>query len=307
LKYYVGITDYDWYRLLSAQKPDEVNFWRPGSQTSFKAIEVGAPFLFKLHSPRNYIVGGGFFVRYSVLPVSLAWQAFGAKNGATSHEELKERLYKYRDTNETNPSIGCVILTEPFFFDEPDWIPIPDDWKQNIVSGKTYDTETPVGMRLWTEVEARVGVGGAPTVVGEGEAFREKELYGTAYLTRARLGQGTFRVLVTDAYQRRCAITGEKTLVVLEAAHIKPVSRSGPNRIDNGLLLRSDLHTLFDSGYVTVSNDYRVEVSRRIKEEFENGKYYYSLNGNSLSVLPKGDFERPAREFIDWHNQNVYK
>lgn len=307
MKYYVGITDYDWYQRLSAQKPDEVNFWRPGSQPSFKAIDVGAPFLFKLHSPRNYIVGGGFFVRYSVLPVFLAWQAFGEKNGAASHDEFLKRLYKYRDTNEINPSVGCVILTEPFFFDESDWIPIPDDWKQNIVSGKTYDTSTPIGQRLWEDVETHLAGREAPAVPGDKDVVREKELYGAAYLTKARLGQGTFRVLVTDAYQRRCAITGEKTLPVLEAAHIKPVSKSGPNRIDNGLLLRSDLHTLFDNGYVTVSSDYRVEVSRRIKEEFENGKDYYSLNGNQLSVLPQGDVDRPAREFIDWHNQNVYK
>jgi putative restriction endonuclease len=82
---------------------------------------------------------------------------------------------------------------------------------------------------------------------------------------RPRLGQGAFRVLVTDAYQRRCAVTGERTLPVLESAHIKPYARSGPHSNNNGLLLRSDLHKLFDLGYITVTGDMRIEVSKRIK------------------------------------------
>ena len=60
----VAITDNDWYHFLAARRPDEVNFWRPGGQ-SFGAIPRGAPFLFKLHAPYHYIVGGGYFVNAS--------------------------------------------------------------------------------------------------------------------------------------------------------------------------------------------------------------------------------------------------
>lgn len=56
------------------------------------------------------------------------------------------------------------------------------------------------------------------------------------------LGQGGFQILVTDAYTRRCTITGERTLPALEAHHIRPFSEEGPHRTDNGLLLRSDWH-----------------------------------------------------------------
>lgn len=73
-------------------------------------------------------------------------------------------------------------------------------------------------------------------------------MFGEPILIRPRLGQGSFRVLVTETYERRCAVTGEKVLPVLEAAHIHPVAADGVHRIDNGLLLRSDLHTLFDKG-----------------------------------------------------------
>ncbi len=110
-------------------------------------------------------------------------------------------------------------------------------------------------------------------------------------------------MLVTDAYNRRCAMTGEKTLPVLEAAHIRQYSDGGPHRTSNGLLLRSDLHTLFDKGYMTVTPDYRIEVSPRIREEFDNGRDYYALHGRPLVTLPDNPTARPSKEFLDWHNE----
>jgi putative restriction endonuclease len=78
-------------------------------------------------------------------------------------------------------------------------------------------------------------------------------------------------VVVTDAYRRRCAITDESTLPVLEAAHIRPFAKSGVNEVSNGILLRSDFHKLFDAGLVTVTPELRVEVSAQIKEQWFNG------------------------------------
>ena len=131
--------------------------------------------------------------------------------------------------------------------------------------------------------------------------------YGNSILKKVRIGQGAFRVLVTDAYTRKCSISGEKTLPVLEAAHIKPYALEGPHSIPNGLLLSSDIHKLFDTGYLTVTGNLKVEVSKRIKEEFENGKEYYQFHGKELLCLPKNERERPMIEFIQWHNENVYK
>ncbi len=314
MKYYVAVTDNQWYRFLAAQPLDEVNFWRPGGTVAFRAIEPGAPFLFKLHSPLNYIAGGGFFVSHSALPLSLAWQPFGAKNGAGIFEEFRSLILRARQRHrtdssgvETDPWIGCTVLTEPFFFQESDWISVPRDWSPNIVSGKTYDSETVVGRELWESVSGRLvryadDAGHGPTEV----ILEAGERYGSEYLARARLGQGAFRVLVTDAYQRRCAITAERTLPVLEAAHIKPFAESGPHRVNNGLLLRSDLHILFDRGYVTIDRQLRVEVSRRIREEFENGRDYYALRGRTLQVVPAAAADRPSEDFIEWHNERVF-
>jgi putative restriction endonuclease len=122
---------------------------------------------------------------------------------------------------------------------------------------------------------------------------------------RQRLGQGAFRVLITDVYGRRCAVTGEKALPVLQAAHIRPVTSEGPHRVDNGILLRSDIHTLFDQGYVTVTPEHKFLVSRRLKEDFDNGEPYYPLSGQR-TWLPGRYEDQPSREFLEWHGDARY-
>jgi putative restriction endonuclease len=75
-----------------------------------------------------------------------------------------------------------------------------------------------------------------------------------------RYGQGAFRLLVTEAYNRRCTMTRERTVPVLDAAHIHPYSLGGPHSPANGILLRSDLHRLLDLGYVTVDPDAKTVI-----------------------------------------------
>ena len=308
MKMWVGITDSDWFRLCSELNPDEVNFWQPSGEQNFRVLEPGGLFVFKLHSPDNFIVGGGFFVRFTFLPVRLAWEAFGTKNGVASMQELLERVKKYRRGElEPNPTIGCSILTEPFYFTRDQWIPAPESWGKSIVRGKAYDTSEADGKVLYEQVRERLVLRERYREVSIAKDLDELPRYGADYLTRARLGQGAFRVLVTDAYQRRCAITGERTLPTLDAAHIKPYSKEGPHRISNGMLLRSDWHRLYDEGYVTVTPDLRVEVSSRIRREFENGRDYYAHHGANLKIVPAELWERPSREYLDWHNQKMYR
>jgi putative restriction endonuclease len=301
---YIGVTDGDWYRFLFAQPSlDEVNFWRPGGSGTFRALSPGEPFLFKLHAPHNFIVGGGFFATYSVLPCSIAWEAFGTKNGTASFAEMRSRIAHYRRVREDTREdyrIGCVVLEEPFFLDREHWVPAPDDFSRNIVQGKGYDLSTPAGQAFWQAV--MVGYQGRR--LGR-VAEAPVSMYGDPILMRPRLGQGGFRVLVTDTYDRRCAVTREKALPVLEAAHIQPVSDGGIHQVENGILLRSDVHTLFDRGYVTVSPDYRLRVSGRLKTEFDNGDHYYQLAGQSIWV-PDDSRLRPDRRALEWHADTVF-
>lgn len=211
---------------------------------------------------------------------------------------------------ETNPQIGCIVLSNPIFFKEEDWISQPENWTKGIVQGKSYETQDIIGQKLWEKIEMRLEKYLQPDPIDIGKnPFQDDTTFPASYrqiLTKIRVGQGAFRVLITDAYSRKCSISGEKTLPVLEAAHIKPYSKSGPHFISNGLLLRSDIHKLFDSGYITVTPEYKIEVSRRIKEEFENGKEYYYFHGSHLSYLPSLSANQPDKQFIDWHNTNIY-
>jgi putative restriction endonuclease len=304
MKAFIGVTDFDWYSFLSTiQGLDEVNFWQPSASSQFKALQPGQPFLFKLHSPRNYIVGGGFFAHSTILPVSLAWASFAEKNGARTLKEMRSRIEKYRRSiprPTEDYEIGCILLEQPFFLRPSDWIPAPSDWSPNIVRGKGYDTTIGEGNEIWEAITLRLDTGVRQVIRDEGER------YGPPVLVTPRLGQGSFRIMVTDAYARRCAVTSERTLPVLDAAHIKPYVDSGPHDVRNGILLRSDIHKLFDTGYVTVADDYRFEVSRRIREEYENGRDYYALNGKKI-LLPPTSALWPDKKYIHWHNENVYK
>jgi putative restriction endonuclease len=299
----VAVTDDDWFAMLR-ERPSlkEVNFWAP-SAANFRALEPGEMFLFKLHAPRNLIVGGGIFAYATTLPCSLAWAAFGEANGARSAQEMRTRIAFYRRADQNDRSdftIGCRILTQPFFFQESDWIAVPQSWSPNIVSFKTYDTGDADGLALWELVNDRINQFPFPGIDEPGER------YGEPHLIRPRLGQGAFRVLVTDVYRRRCAVTQERTLPALEAAHIRPYGDGGEHEPRNGLLLRRDIHSLFDAGYVTVTPSLHFEVSRRIKEEFENGRHYYALHGQTINV-PEKIANRPDSAALVWHNERCFR
>lgn len=311
MRFFIGVTDYDWFRFLAARAPvDEVNFWQPSGGVEFKALEPGGLFLFKLRHPHNVIVGGGFFAHWSALPISLAWEAFVEMNGVPSLEEMRTRLARLRravDDQSTDFNVGCILLEQPFFLPEADWIPAPADWARNIVRGKGYDAAKGEGRRLWDQLHA-VTTAMAASVIPPSpfEPQPVQERYGQPTLVYARLGQGSFRILVTDIYERRCAVTGGRTLPVLDAAHIKPYRLDGPHDPRNGLLLRTDVHTLFDLGYVTVTPDLQFRVSRCIREEFENGRDYYKFDDSRIRLPQRPDLT-PSAEYLDWHAANVFR
>lgn len=311
MRLFVGITDGDWFSLLRQRAGsgilEEVNFWSPSSQP-LRELLPGEMVLFKLHAPDSFIVGGGFYTRFSRLPIHLAWEAFHYGNGVSSLGELLAKVQRYRRGPTTvSDEIGCTLLSEPFFFGEDDWIPVPDSFAPNIVRGKTYDTGEPEGWALWGALQDRIARAIVPQQGSALYSLREAPRFGIPVITRPRLGQGGFRVLVTEAYERRCSMTGEKTLPALEAAHIRPYSDGGEHDLRNGLLLRSDLHRLFDQGYISVDpSDRRILVSQRIREEFENGKDYYRLNGEPLRI-PVLDEAVPAAEYLSYHAEHIFR
>ena len=303
MKFWLGITDNRWYDFVRSRGCTEVNFWQPSARRPFRDLPEGTPFLFKLKRPFNHIAGGGYFVRFTTLPLATAWDAFGEANGAPSIAEFA-RLIASNLSNPigTNPEIGCNVLANVFFLPKDRWVEVDGRFPRAVMRGATRDTDDATGQSIWNEVTAAARDLG----VADEHQLGQQPRFGRPFLTQARLGQGAFRTLVTDAYKRRCAVTGESTLPVLEAAHIRSYADQGPHAVSNGLLLRSDFHKLFDLGLVTVQPDYRIRVSKRIHEQWFNGKAYYSLDGKELRALPDDPADHPNAEYLRWHNEERF-
>lgn len=309
----VSITDWDWFQFLSSQGPlDEANFWRP-TDLGRPNMPVGTPFVFKLKKKHGgWIVGFGIFARHDIQPMWLAWEEFEQRNGAATFADFHRMLSAIRSSKgaPSDPAgtydIGCVLLSEPIFFPRERWIEPPTDWKHQTVQDKGYDTKEGEGRRIWERcVEASLGLGVVRSA-REPLPLYEGPRFGKPTIVMPRMGQGIFRAAVTDAYGRSCAVTTEHSLPVLEAAHIRPYADGGEHELQNGVLLRTDIHRLFDKGYVTITPDLKFQVSRRLRDDFANGRTYYALDGATIQ-LPKDPGAHPSRDLLDWHVGTKFK
>ena len=113
-----------------------------------------------------------------------------------------------------------------------------------------------------------------------------------------RRGQAGFRNLLLDAYGRRCALSGYDANEALEAAHIVPYRGPTTNHPTNGLLLRADIHSLFDLGLMSVDYD-----SRRILLHPELKKTKYVPLGSALIEFPTDPRYHPSRDAIAIHRE----
>jgi putative restriction endonuclease len=91
----------------------------------------------------------------------------------------------------------------------------------------------------------------------------------------------------------------------LDAAHIRPYSEGGVHTKSNGILLRKDIHCVFDAGYATIDPKHRFVVSNKVKEVFNNGEEYRRLHGKTLR-LPNRVQDHPDPELLRWHNDKRF-
>jgi putative restriction endonuclease len=126
----------------------------------------------------------------------------------------------------------------------------------------------------------------------------EDERVKTFQLINQRRGQPGFRRSLLDAYGRRCSVTGYEAVESLEAAHIVPYRGPVTNHPSNGLLLRADLHTLFDLGLVSIEFDTRQVL---LKDDLRSTRYG-SLAGQVAS-FPRDERLQPSREALAWHRE----
>lgn len=130
------------------------------------------------------------------------------------------------------------------------------------------------------------------------DVARDERKYVLAAIAR-RLGQAPFRASLLDAFDGSCAVTGSKVHSVLEAAHISPYKGASSNNVKNGLLLRSDIHTLFDLFKLTVLPDGRVSLSPELHDS-----EYASFEGSPITRIPDADgaTSNPSVSMLATHN-----
>lgn len=216
----VALTDERWFSFLASRAVhgsfDEVNFWRPLAQSEFHALEPGGPFFFRLKHPVNAVAGFGFFAHATRLPVALARDAFGEGNGDPSYDGFVARIAEYRRETPAEVVLGdrdltCIILRGVQLLPQSSWLPWAADegWRKNVVALKSYDLESDAGRLL-----ADLLHNGVPADLSAAyelvDADSRRQVGRDVTL---REGAGAFRVRVLDAYGRRCAVTGEHSLM----------------------------------------------------------------------------------------------
>ena len=311
-EFYIGNTDNEWFDFLKARQPlEDVNFWKPSPQV-FRAIDEGQLFVFRLKAPRNVIGGYGILASNINVPIQLAWDSLGERNGSGSMQGMLRAIRKYRSNENISPQslIGCRVLVNPVFFEPDEWFGVPNDWSNSIVTGKVYNTESSEGARVMRELEFRTN---PTTLFGrEKKAFENgglsdthQERYGAPIQVKPRLGQGAFRIKVADAYSFGCALSDTRVLPALEAAHIRPYANGGLHEVTNGIFLRKDIHSVFDAGFATINDDFKFHVSAKITNVFNNGNEYKRLHGTKLK-LPELRSARPSLDSIRWHQNERF-
>jgi len=111
--------------------------------------------------------------------------------------------------------------------------------------------------------------------------------------TNIRVGHGDFKGKILKAYNNQCCITGEIIPELLEAAHIQEYRNRNSNHVQNGLLLRVDIHRLYDNGLVFIDHNYLIHVSNLV-----HNPYYRQYHEQTIQ-LPSSVNDHPSVEALE--------
>ena len=313
---FIALTDKNWFDYLKGRANsdhivDEANFWFPKAQAPPARMQPGHPVFLRLKSPDYAIAGVGFFAAFHLLSMEEAWQLFQWRNGDDTVSDFYKRIRQYRrDETEDeilNKPLGCMVLRSVELWDKSRWVPwgVEQGFATNIVRGLGVHDPARAAQLI-----SLIGAGGQvrdgefgdrfQLVTGDTRQWRDRSAQAV------REGQGGFRLRLLDAYGNQCAITGEHTVPVLDAAHIQPYLGPASNHVQNGMLLTKEFHALFDRGYVTVTPEHVVKVSTRLKKDFSNGRRYYPFDGQVLAKLPQDTRFFPSADALQWHGAHVF-
>ncbi len=294
----------EWFKALQqGEQHEEVNFWTPYPEET-NALKKGEPVYFLLEGGEAQIAGHGVFERYEQMTLYAAWDRFGAANGVGSFREFKDRMSQSGVRGE----LGCVILRTPEFWGPQEFVSLNKYGVTLEASARPVFTFK--GQPPWLLKRKRVvrttqkRKRSAPTEATPIELTPFTLVDGPMADREARRSQqedipSEFEERLRSAYRRSCCITGETCLAALKATHIQPYVNPDSDHVQNGLLLRADLHALFAAGLITITHQHRVRTNIRLPESYQQFQY-------ARIKLPAEKAYWPSQEALAFHQKEIF-
>ncbi|MCL2414915.1 MAG: HNH endonuclease [Bacteroidales bacterium] len=189
---------------------------------------------------------------------------------------------------------GIVGLTNGSKFEEEVWNEFHRNWDK-----LAYESERLIAEFQHKTIEESLGIDLYDIPMG-----KERE-----QIVKTRVNQSFFRSTVLSSYNQKCCITGLSIPNFLVASHIVPWKKDEKNRLNpqNGLCLNSIHDKAFDQGFITITTDYKVQVSKYFNDYIdENAVIDLFLKYDKQSIILPDRF-LPTKEFIEWHHDNIFK
>ncbi len=291
-------TDNKWVTVLKDHQLNSfVNFWTP-TLWNIKNPRKGDRWYFLLKSPIRKIGGYGEIVEYKNMTPIKAWKEYGIRNGCETLDELKTKIdlyfkrnskkYKGQKIDVNKHKIGCLILKNCEFWDEPYYIKTENF---GIIIAKQVEKH-----KVFNQID--------PFNFEHNNAGFEplnKSREENKASVNQRRGQGKFKGDILKAYNNKCCVSGETCQELLDAAHLQEYLNEDSNHIQNGILLRVDLHRLYDNGLLYIDNNYKIRISPKITSRIYR-KYH-----NKPILLPEDENDHPSIAALELKLKNFRK
>lgn len=270
-----------------AHDKDDEELPPPGSLVLFLVEKDG----------EQIICGGGFFLKHLNLDITSCWNEYGVLSGYMTLNDFLKRAKEFKA--DMNDPLSCYIADGSFIFIRKNMVHVPDMFRINFEdrSRITIPSDEPFGMFIKKVcLERRKAQIDPSSCTWPG-------IYYVASVHKSAEQASQYRTKLLSVYGFKCAVTGCTLMPALSVAHIKTIYDDRYLNLNNGVILRSDIHHLFSKGYLTFFYDddglVRVKISKNMKLNLD--PEYSELDGKKIT-LPENKDYWPDKDYLKWHN-----
>jgi hypothetical protein len=317
LSSYIINTDPYWFAHVFSRGIKNPVFWRKTARNpNREAVVPGNQLFFRVTKTNPPVIRGrGVINAVGVYTLAEAFDAFDQRLGYPSMREMISASTKWTSGIHLQPNtkMFCIVVSDFQVLrdirTDTELANLGIDFiHTNVVTGKELDDAQTSALLEIARDRASQPVSSLVSFISNGAAseavdeFNPRNIQDArekiARLVAKRQGQPEFRKKLLKAYGSKCAISGSNAPAALEAAHVIPYLGPQTNHVSNGLLLRADLHTLFDLGLIAIDS-YTMTV---IVHPSLLATDYRELAGKAVS-LPANKRDRPNKEALDIHRR----